>query len=66
MPSRKLDTVNTDRPAEWTADPEAFCACGHHENQHTRRSTRCAAVEPDICTCRGFRYGSRSEYRRRH
>jgi hypothetical protein len=42
-------------------DPEAFCSCGHYINEHNDQ--RCRAIEPEHCTCRGFRLGRRSKLR---
>lgn len=42
-------------------DPEEFCSCGHYLNEHNDQ--RCLAIEPEHCTCRGFRLGRRSKLR---
>ena len=45
-----------------TADnAEAFCVCGHYDDEHDEN--KCLAVEPERCSCRGFRYGKRSKLR---
>lgn len=42
-------------------DHERFCRCGHNESQHSTRGNRaCNAVEPDRCSCFGYRPGRRS------
>lgn len=42
-------------------DHERFCMCGHNETEHSTRGNRaCNAVEPDRCSCLGYRSGKRS------
>lgn len=41
-------------------DHERFCVCGHNENEHDQHGGRCRAIEPDRCSCLGYRPGKRS------
>lgn len=41
-------------------DHERFCRCGHNETEHESGGGRCRAIEPDRCSCHGYRPGKRS------
>jgi hypothetical protein len=46
-------------------DPEDFCVCGSHLDEHDSTTGRCLVLIGGIdrCTCRGFRHGTRSRKR---